>query len=47
MINAMRDLTVGMSKHLKITSNLYLDLIIKYKESILIGPAMVFFYRYY
>ena len=39
-INVVCDLTVGLFKHMDITSNLDLDISIKYMELILRGPAL-------
>ena len=40
MVNAMRDLIVGIFEHLDITSKTYIDTRVKYKECILEGPAL-------
>ena len=40
MINAIRDLMVGVFEHLYINSKMDLDIIIKYMERILKGPIL-------
>ena len=40
MIRRMRDLTVGVFNHIKITSNVYVDKIIKYMQRVLRGTAL-------
>ena len=47
VINALRDITVGVYGHLEITSKIDLDISIKYTERILRGLALKYFDRYF